>query len=686
MFYGRVDVYWPDGPVESYRLNKPTIAVGRSPGNDIVLDTTAISRYHITLVFRDQQAFLEDLGSVNGTYVDGLRLEANAPRGLRGGEEVQIGDVRLIFHPPIEEGATVPGEADTTQRVVLSKPTYQIELEGPDLAVSPGAHAQAVLKIDNLGETTDSYFVEVDGLPKGWVRVDHVETELEPGEQGQILISLKPLRRSESQPGEHTFTVRVRAQSRPAETLDIPSVIHVLPYSGFGMALGNTRIESSAGFKLYLHNQGNAPLRLTIQGTDSDHSLRFQLPAAQIQLAPGERQTLIGTITPRRRRLFGQVREHEFALLAHAHDASGFVASIPGTYVEKSLMPSWVPVVVVPLAGLTLVIVAALLVLLFNNNNGGKKTPAVQPSILNFTASSPSISLGESVQVTWEVTDAQEVALYIDHGDTRQTYPATSSPVPPVTLPFDQTGLYTLVLEAHNGDLVSTAAVTVEVRPLVTMSVQAVGASQLVYNVRQLIQLTWNVSGAREFDGAYNIWFSSPNQPDPLLVAPQPLAGQTQVEIVPQEGQAEWLVTLYAQGQDDVAASMTQTLPIVYPSCELSVARTVVRSGPAEAYPAIVPPLESSAAGNLSLSPVARDPSGAWLQIMIGVDNPRPGWVVRNDLACANFDPDQLVITQDFPPLPVPTPAATATSTPTLSPTVSPANTPAVVPTTPPSP
>ncbi|RPJ02966.1 MAG: FHA domain-containing protein, partial [Chloroflexi bacterium] len=67
MFYGRVDVYWPEGPVESYRLNKPAIAIGRSTGNDIVLDTTSISRYHITLTYKDQQIHLEDLGSVNGT-------------------------------------------------------------------------------------------------------------------------------------------------------------------------------------------------------------------------------------------------------------------------------------------------------------------------------------------------------------------------------------------------------------------------------------------------------------------------------------------------------------------------------------------------------------------------------------------------------------------------------------------
>ncbi len=154
--------------------------------------------------------------------------------------------------------------------------------------------------------------------------------------------------------------------------------------------------------------------------------------------------------------------------------------------------------------------------------------------------------------------------------------------MPPVTLPFDQTGLYTLVLEAHNGDLVSTAAATVEVRPLVTMSVQVVGLPNWSTTSASRFRSTGMSAEPGNLTARYNIWLESPNQPDPLLTAPLPLAGQQQVQIIPQEGQAEWLVTLYAQGQDDVTASVTQTLPIVYPSCELSVARTVVRSGPAE--------------------------------------------------------------------------------------------------------
>ena len=131
MFYGRVDVYWPSGPIESYRLNKPAVAVGRSTGNDIVLDTTGISRYHVKFTFNEHQARLEDLDSANGTYVDGVRLRPHEPYVLRGGEEIQIGDIRLIYHPPAALDSS--GAEEITQRVVLARTTYRVALFGDEI-------------------------------------------------------------------------------------------------------------------------------------------------------------------------------------------------------------------------------------------------------------------------------------------------------------------------------------------------------------------------------------------------------------------------------------------------------------------------------------------------------------------------------------------------------------------------
>ncbi|NLE51656.1 MAG: FHA domain-containing protein, partial [Chloroflexi bacterium] len=274
MPYGRIDVYWPDGPIESYQLNKPAIAIGRSTGNDIVLDTTAISRYHITFSVKDQAVYLEDLQSVNGTYVDGVRIPPNDPFPLRGGEEIQIGDIRLIF----QSSADLTSDfGDTTQRIVLSQLTYRVEMEAPDMRVAPGAHVQAVLKIENLGDEMDRYFVELEGLPKTWVRIDRLELEVDPGDTAQVIISFKPLRRSESAPGEYPFMVRVRSRSNPAQTIDVPSTLRVLPFSGFGMAL--VPLSSPDGrFTLYVHNQGNAPLPLVLRGTDTARRLQFDLP------------------------------------------------------------------------------------------------------------------------------------------------------------------------------------------------------------------------------------------------------------------------------------------------------------------------------------------------------------------------------------------------------------------------
>lgn len=670
MIYGRIDVYWPDGPIESYRLEKTATAVGRSTGNDIVLDTTAISRYHVTFTVKNQQVYIEDLQSVNGTYVDGVRIAANEPYLLRGGEEIQIGDIRLIYHPaaePLLEGG------ETTQRIVLSQLTYRVEMEGPEMSVAPGAHCQAVLKIENLGDTADRYFVELEGLPTTWVRIDRLELEVDPGDTAQVIISFKPLRRSESAPGEYPFVVRVRSRSSPAQTIDAPATLRVLPYSGFGMALAP--LDAADGlFKLYLHNQGNAPLPLSLRGIDPSRRLLFRLPANSIVLAPGERQTITGSARPRRRHWIGNEHEIEFAIAAEAQDASRFFAAVPGRVHVSGLLPAWAPALLVPLLGL-IALVAAGVFLLVLNGNSDEPTPTLPaPTILSFTTASPSIMLGDIAQVSWQVVDTERVTLLIAHGDTQQQISAQPNESP-YALAFDRSGLYTITLTALRGEAAASATTTIEVLPEVMLSVEVVEASELVRHVERDVRLTWQVNGARAMDGGYAIAIVSSDQTAPLFAAPLPASGSEIVTVAPSSSEAEWLVTLSAQGEDNVMASVTQSLRIAEPSCQLSATRTVVRSGPGELYSAVVPPLETSGGSTLLLRPVARTPQGDWLKIVLGVgDTARTGWVALADLRCTNFDPARLTVTTDFPPPPVQAvPTATplpATTPPVPSPTV----------------
>jgi hypothetical protein len=69
--------------------------IGRSPDCDIFLDDVTVSRRHAVLVERDGGFFIEDQGSLNGTFVNRRRIEA--PTRLENGDELQIGKYRLSF-------------------------------------------------------------------------------------------------------------------------------------------------------------------------------------------------------------------------------------------------------------------------------------------------------------------------------------------------------------------------------------------------------------------------------------------------------------------------------------------------------------------------------------------------------------------------------------------------------------
>ncbi|MEZ5239082.1 MAG: FHA domain-containing protein [Microthrixaceae bacterium] len=71
----------------------PEVTVGRSAGCSIVLDEQYVSSVHTRLFARDDQVFVEDLGSTNGTWINGVRAVGQMP--VRIGDRVQIGNVIL---------------------------------------------------------------------------------------------------------------------------------------------------------------------------------------------------------------------------------------------------------------------------------------------------------------------------------------------------------------------------------------------------------------------------------------------------------------------------------------------------------------------------------------------------------------------------------------------------------------
>jgi hypothetical protein len=117
-----------EGPVRvgDIELDRPATTIGRSHSNDVVLEDTRVSRHHARVTRNDAGVAIEDLGSRNGTAVNGRAVQG--PQRLVDGDEVRVGDThfRLSFEqvpdplmPPTPHDAA---EAHADSPVVFAVP------------------------------------------------------------------------------------------------------------------------------------------------------------------------------------------------------------------------------------------------------------------------------------------------------------------------------------------------------------------------------------------------------------------------------------------------------------------------------------------------------------------------------------------------------------------------------------
>jgi hypothetical protein len=120
---GEPSVRWP--------LERSQITIGRSPDCDIVLDDRQVSRHHALIRWENGQYIVQDLGSKNGTHVNGREL--TGPYVLQDGDEIQIAlRYRMAF---VDTEETAPLVLDLpSQGLTLVKETRQVYVGGKELS------------------------------------------------------------------------------------------------------------------------------------------------------------------------------------------------------------------------------------------------------------------------------------------------------------------------------------------------------------------------------------------------------------------------------------------------------------------------------------------------------------------------------------------------------------------------
>lgn len=650
MAYGRLDVFWPDGQIETHLLTQATVSIGRSSGNTIVLDTDTVSRYHFSLNYDGNRMSITDLDSVNGTYLDGVRLPSNEAVELHGGEEIQIGQIRMAFHV-VDESPTLPLSPvpEDTQRIEREALHCRVDVQFPHVTVTPGAYVSAELLITNTGDNSMIFELEVLGLPHEWVRINRPTLEILPHEEALVLVTVKPTRRPDSQPGDYPTTIRVRQKDRPDLMLEVPLRVTIQGYNGFGAALRASHVRVGQPLMLHVHNQGSQPLELEFSARGTQRAARFRFSQTRALLAPGQRTQIAVTAQPARARTFGTEQPFPVDVIVHSAQLPGFTAALPATVTERPPLPMWSAIAFASLAGFALLLMVFALI----NLLGAAALPVLEQVTVN--NGDLSIERGQPLTVAWIARNAQSIEVQL--GDSLTTLNGDEAREGFVSLNTDllNGSNATLTVSAVNGgnrDSQSQQIVVYE--PLqVTFTVEP---QQITRSVRQTLTLTWEVIGADvvQFVGLEALTGDAP----PPVTSPAQVSGYAA---------GDFVLTLRVIDQQGEMQERSVTISVLPMLCVPLVADTNVYNAPSvtSGVTAVLQPNNPIEASGID--------QGTRTWMMFTLNGGRTAWGERAAFVC----PPGVVI-DDLRPIDVPVPTPTIappltivppTPTPTASPT-----------------
>ncbi len=146
----------PKRGTKTYQVSNPEVILGRSKECDMQILSTDVSRRHCQFKINDTGVTVRDLGSANGTNINGQPIQANTDIPLTPETLIEIGPLKIVvtFTPPatvFDGDATVPAVGDGT---VLNETPTELELA----AQQTSDEIPIVSKLPNAPESRDTKY------------------------------------------------------------------------------------------------------------------------------------------------------------------------------------------------------------------------------------------------------------------------------------------------------------------------------------------------------------------------------------------------------------------------------------------------------------------------------------------------------------------------------------------------
>ncbi len=324
----------------------------------------------------------------------------------------------------------------------------RIRLGQEEVQVEPGGSAQLVAIIRNEGDQPDEVAIEVEGIATEWCAIPIPSFRVEPGQEVQERILIRPPRSAESRAGTYPLIVRARSLENGASGVAQASLT-IRPYSMLALELSPRRgvatplFQKRVAYELNVSNYGNSEQTVQLQASDPEDELVFELERERLPLAPGETQPVMLYAQPRRLPLLANPALYSFTVTARSVEDHMRSTSAQAHLERRGLINP------------TVLVFLALLIALAGIWYYTRPLPV---EIEEFTAEPTQIVAGEKSLLRWSVRNADSLRIEPNVGNLEPNQ--RSVEVQPTN-----TTTYRLIARNRYGEVTREAVVIVQNAP-----------------------------------------------------------------------------------------------------------------------------------------------------------------------------------------------------------------------------
>lgn len=280
--------------------------------------------------------------------------------------------------------------------------SFTVRLGSDVTSLDAGTSVPLAIEIANRSDEADQFEIEIEGVDPEWTAVPVPTFRVEAHEEQVERVFFKPPRASESLAGNYPFVIKLRSLVT-GETRTAQGMLEIKPYNHLSAEINPKRgsvtpVRKQEDFDLTILNLGNTSHTLQLFGSDPEDECTFTFEPEQVTIGPGQQKEVYVGVGLNAHHWFAGSRLFGFAVSGRSIESPSVVCTAQAQLERKPFLSPG------GLIALMLFIILAV---------GWWLLMPKPPRIVEFSLDKSTVLAGESITVTWQAADANNVELEI---------------------------------------------------------------------------------------------------------------------------------------------------------------------------------------------------------------------------------------------------------------------------------